>query len=78
MGGQEASEPASTDDLERDVDVVIACGGSQRAAIRALLIVSEFLSAELERARERQSVGSIAMAHYPSAPYEPRHEGELS
>jgi hypothetical protein len=58
MGEQAASAPHGGDDLEADVDTVIAaCGGSMRAAIRALLIANEFLSGELERARERQSAG---------------------
>lgn len=47
-------------DLEADVDTVIAaCGGSTRAAIRALLIANEFLSGELERAQASQSVGYV-------------------
>jgi hypothetical protein len=59
-GWAEAAEAVSTDDLERDVDTVIAaCGVSLRAAIRALLIANEFLSAELERATERQSSGYV-------------------
>jgi hypothetical protein len=60
MGEQAASKPQDGDDLEVDVDTVIAaCGGSLRAAIRALLIANEFLSAELERAKERQSMGYV-------------------
>jgi hypothetical protein len=60
MGEQAASETPGGDDLEADVDnVIAACGGSMRATIRALLIANEFLSAELERARERQSVGYV-------------------
>jgi hypothetical protein len=60
MGEQAASDPEDGDDLEADVDTIIAaCGGSMRATIRALLIANEFLSAELERARERQSVGYV-------------------
>jgi hypothetical protein len=58
MGEQAASESHGGDDPEADVDTVIAaCGGSMRAAIRALLIANEFLTGELERARERLSVG---------------------
>ena len=47
-------------DLEADVDTVIAaCGGGERAAIRALLIANEYLSAEVERLRASQSVGYV-------------------
>ena len=60
MGDQLATEPQGGDDLEADVDTVIAaCGGSMRATIRALLIANEFLSAELERSRSSQSVGYV-------------------
>jgi hypothetical protein len=56
MGEQAGAEPSGESDLEADVDTLIAaCGGSMRATIRALLIANEFLGAELERARERQS-----------------------
>ncbi len=56
MGDQAAAETQGGDDLEADVDTVIAaCGGSTRAAIRALIIANEFLSAELERARSTRS-----------------------
>jgi hypothetical protein len=47
-------------DLEADVDAVIAaCGGSQRAAIRALLIAHEYLNAEVERPRASRSLGYV-------------------
>jgi hypothetical protein len=60
MNRQATSEPSVEADLEADVDTVIAaCGGSARAAIRALLIANEFLSGELERARASQSVGCV-------------------
>jgi hypothetical protein len=60
MGEQAVSEALGESDLEADVDTVIAaCGGSMRATIRALLIANEFLSAELERAKGRQSVGYV-------------------
>ena len=53
-----ASDESQQPDLEADVDAVIAaCGGSERAAIRALLIANEYLSAEVERLRASQSVG---------------------
>lgn len=57
-------QPASADneqpDLEADVDTIVAaCGGSERAAIRALLIANEYLSAEVERLRASQSVGYV-------------------
>ena len=58
MNQQATSEATDEADLEADVDTVIAaCGGSARAAIRALIIANEFLSGELERARASQSVG---------------------
>jgi hypothetical protein len=42
------------------VDAVIAaCGGSERATIRALLIANEYLSVEVERLRASQSVGYV-------------------
>jgi hypothetical protein len=60
MGEQATSDTPDEADLEADVDTVIAaCGGSERGAIRALLIANEFLSTELERAREKQSVGYV-------------------
>ncbi len=39
--------------------VIAACGGSERAAIRALIIANEYLSAEVERLRASQSVGYV-------------------
>jgi hypothetical protein len=55
----DAGEPFG-DDLEADVDTVIAaCGGNPRAAVRALLIANEFLTAELERSRATVSTGYI-------------------
>jgi hypothetical protein len=60
MTEQTAAETTPEADLEADVDTVVAaCGGSMRAAIRALLIANEFLSGELERARARQSLGYV-------------------
>ena len=48
-------------ELEADVDTVIAaCGASERAAIRALLLIAnEYLSVEVERLRASQSVGYV-------------------
>jgi hypothetical protein len=60
MNQQAASEPIEEADLEADVDTVIAaCGGSERAAIRALLIANEYLGAEVERLRASQSAGYV-------------------
>lgn len=39
--------------------VVVACGGSPRAAIRALLIANEYLNAEVERLRASADVSII-------------------
>ena len=58
MNQQPASDDPPQPDLEADVNAVIAaCGGSKRAAIRALLIANEYLSGEVERLRASQSVG---------------------
>jgi hypothetical protein len=51
MSEQAPSLPAEESELEGDVEAVIAMCGSERAAIRALLVANEFLSAELERAK---------------------------
>ena len=52
MNQQAITDESQQPDLEADVDAVIAaCGGGERAAIRALLIANEFLSGELERSR---------------------------
>jgi len=60
MSEQAASEPTDASDLEADVDAVVeACGGSQRAAMRALLIANEYLSAEVERLRASRSLGYV-------------------
>ena len=60
MNQQAASDDPPQPDLEADVDTVIAaCGGNERAAIRALLIANEYLSAEVERLRASQSVGYV-------------------
>jgi hypothetical protein len=57
---QAAAEESQQPDLEEDVDTVIAaCGGSERAAIRALIIANEYASAEVERLRASQSVGYV-------------------
>jgi hypothetical protein len=64
MNHSAASEEAGEADLEADVDTVIAaCGGSERAAIRALLIANEYLSAEIERLRASQSMGYVRGRH---------------
>ena len=61
-----ASDKAGEADLEADVDTVIAaCGGNERAAIRALIIANEYLSAEVERLRASQSVGYVRGRHKP-------------
>ena len=64
------SERATSDDvtgeadLEADVDTVIAaCGGSARAAIRALIIANEYLNGEVDRLRSSQSVGYVRGRH---------------
>jgi hypothetical protein len=60
MTEQAAPEPDGGADLEADVDAVVeACGGSQRAAIRALLIANEYLSAEVERLKASRSRGYV-------------------
>jgi hypothetical protein len=60
MNQNAITDESQPPDLEADVDTVIAaCGGSERAAIRALLIANEFLSGELERARANRSVGYV-------------------
>ena len=60
MSGQARSSTEQEDDLEADVDTVIAaCGGSERAAITALLIANEYLSAEVDRLRASQLVGYV-------------------
>ena len=62
MNEQAASEPTDEAVLEADVDTVIAaCGGSTRAAIRALIIANEYLNAEVERLRASQSVATEAL-----------------
>lgn len=49
-GEDEAAEP---DELEADVDSAIAaCGGSARAAVRALLIAQTYYEAEVSRLAE--------------------------
>ncbi len=54
-----ADDPPQSD-LEADVDTVIAAfDGDMRAAIRALLIANEYLSAEVERLRASQSLGYV-------------------
>ena len=60
MNQQPASEASQQPDLEADVDTVIAaCGGSERAAIRALLIANEYLSAEVERLAKEHYVNRV-------------------
>jgi hypothetical protein len=60
MDREAASESTPGADLEADVDAVIeACVGSERAAIRALIIANEYLSAEVERLRASQSRGYV-------------------
>jgi hypothetical protein len=60
MTEQPATDTSPLPDLEADVDAVIeACGGSSRAAIRALLIANEYLSAEVERLRASRSRGYV-------------------
>jgi hypothetical protein len=60
MNQQPAPDDPPQPDLEADVDTVIAaCGGSERAAIRALLIANEYLSAEVDRLRASLSVGYV-------------------
>jgi hypothetical protein len=60
MNQQAASEPTGETDLEADVDAVVeACGGSKRAAIHALLIANDYLSAEVERLRASRSLGFV-------------------
>jgi hypothetical protein len=54
------TEPAQNapDTLEADVDAVIAlCNGDVRAALRALLVYSNFLEHELETTRAMVSAG---------------------
>ena len=64
MNQQATSDESSPPDLEADVDTVIAaCGGSTRAAIRALIIANEYLNAEVERLRSSQSVGYVRGRH---------------
>ena len=58
--GSGQSSPASNaaDELERDVDQVIAlCGGDMRAALRAMLLANAFLEAEIERLTRAVSIG---------------------
>jgi hypothetical protein len=47
--------PVSRPEVSIDT-AIAACGGAERAAIRALLIANEYLSAEVERLRASQSV----------------------
>ena len=55
-----ACELSAEADLEADVDTVIAAyGGSERAAIRALIIANKYLSAEVDRLRSSLSVGYV-------------------
>ncbi len=47
-----------TDELERQVEQVIAaCAGEPRAALRALLVANAYLEAEVERLAEAVSRG---------------------
>ena len=39
--------------------VIAACGGSMRAAIRALIIANEYLNAKVERLRVSQPAGCV-------------------
>jgi len=58
--GSGQSSPASNaaDELERDVDQVIAlCGGDMRAALRAMLLANAFLETEIERLTCSVSIG---------------------
>ncbi|MBV8964495.1 MAG: hypothetical protein JOY97_15530 [Hyphomicrobiales bacterium] len=46
--------------IEADVDIAISsCGGDARAAIRALIILLDHLSEELERTRANTSRGYV-------------------
>ncbi len=59
--GHLSAEPeVDSDDIDADVGTVIAAfDGDIRAAIRALLISNEFLTAENERLRSSLSVGYV-------------------
>ena len=59
MSEQAQSTPVSQTDLDAEVEAVIAMCGSERAAIRALLVANEFLSAEVERLQASQSSGYL-------------------
>jgi hypothetical protein len=70
MSHRAVSEQSEEADLEADVDIVIAaCGGSERAAIRALLIANEYLSAEAERLRASQSAGYVRARRHRPGPH---------
>lgn len=56
----DAPEATAFDITEADIDEVIAaCSGDPRAAIRALLIGQQFLEAALEEARKEASWGYV-------------------
>ena len=64
---QRADEKPDNPDIEADVDTVIEMfGGNLRAAIRSLLIANEFLTAEVERAKEAVSVGYTRRPRRPA------------
>ena len=57
-GSSQSPSPNAADELERDVDQVIAlCGGNMRAALRAMLLVNASFEAEIERLTRAVSIG---------------------
>lgn len=50
----------ASDDLDRDVDAVVAaCGGDAQAAIKSLLFTNHFLEIELAELRASASAGFV-------------------
>ena len=46
---EQVAAAAEADDIEADVDAVIALCADERAAVRSLLVANAFLEAEVER-----------------------------
>lgn len=68
----DAPEASAFDITEADIDeVMAACSGHPRAAIRALLIGQQFLEAALEEARKEASWGYVRGR--PSRRFEVEH-----
>ena len=57
---EEAAKAIEAESAIEDVDrAVSSCGGDPRAAVRALIIMVDFLTEELDRARRNTSRGYV-------------------